>query len=157
LKQIGLKGRGVGSTSNGLAVVGETLKKWGVPDGWTMRDGSGLSSENRFSCDDFDVLLDRFAGKFPQLLAVAGKSGTLREMFLDTPMEGILVGKTGTLSGVKALAGYVPIDGDEPVRFVLLLNRSGIDNKSAYRPLWALLGDGLRRASAGPRMDDLAP
>jgi D-alanyl-D-alanine carboxypeptidase len=91
------------------------------------------------------------------MMAVAGKTGTLREMFLDSPLEGILVGKTGTLNGVKALAGYVPIDGDDPVRFVLLLNKPGIDNKSAYRPVWALLGDGLRRASAGPRTDDLAP
>lgn len=157
LKQIGLKGKGVGSTANGLAVVGETLKKWGIPDGWTMHDGSGLSSDNKFSCDVFDALLDRFAEKFPQMMAVAGKTGTLREMFLDSPLEGILVGKTGTLNGVKALAGYVPIDGDDPVRFVLLLNKPGIDNKSAYRPVWALLGDGLRRASAGPRTDDLAP
>ena len=90
-------------------------------------------------------------------MAVAGKSGTLREMFRDTPLEGLLVGKTGTLNGVKALAGYVPIDGDEPVRFVLLLNKPGVDNKSAYRPIWSLLGDGLRRAAAGPRASDLAP
>jgi len=157
LKQIGVKGKGVGSTADGLAVVSETLKKWGIPDGWTMHDGSGLSADNKFSCAVFDALLDRFVDRFPTLLAVAGKTGTLRESFLDSPLEGVLVGKTGTLNGVKALAGYVPIDGDEPVRFVLLLNKPGIDNKSAYRPLWAMLSDGLRRASAGPRSADLAP
>ncbi len=157
LKHIGLKGKGLGSTANGLAVVAETLAKWGVPDGWSMLDGSGLSSGNKFSCALFDALLVRFESTFPGLMAVAGKSGTLREMFRDTPLEGLLVGKTGTLNGVKALAGYVPIDGDEPVRFVLLLNKPGVDNKSAYRPIWSLLGDGLRRASAGPRASDLAP
>lgn len=157
LKQIGLKAKGLGSTANGLAVVSETLGKWGIPTGWEMHDGSGLSSRNKFSCTVFDALLERFADRFPSLLAVAGKTGTLREMFGDSPVEGVLVGKTGTLSGVKALAGYVPVEGDEPVRFVLLLNRPGIDNKSAYRPIWSLLGDGLARASAGPRTVDLAP
>ena len=88
---------------------------------------------------------------------VAGKTGTLRDMFRDGPLDGVLVGKTGTLSGVKALAGYVPVEGDSPVRFVMLLNKDGIDNKTAYRPIWALLGNGLGRASAGPRIDDLAP
>ena len=105
----------------------------------------------------FDAILARFSSSFPSLLAVAGKTGTLREMFLDTPLAGVLVGKTGTLSGVKALAGYVPTEGDEPVRFVLLLNKPGIDNKSAYRPLWSRLGEGLQRASATPRTADLAP
>lgn len=157
LKQVGLKGKGVGSTSNGLAVVSDTLKKWGLDAGWEMHDGSGLSSGNRFSCALFDALLERFADRFPSLLAVAGKTGTLRDMFRDGPLDGVLVGKTGTLSGVKALAGYVPVEGDSPVRFVMLLNRDGIDNKTAYRPIWALLGNGLGRASAGPRVDDLAP
>jgi len=157
LKQIGLKGKGVGSTADGLAVVSETLSKWGVPSGWEMHDGSGLSSKNRFPCSVFDSLLAKFSDRFPALLAVAGKTGTLREMFSGSPLEGVLVGKTGTLSGVKALAGYVPVEGDEAVRFVLLMNRTGIDNKSAYRPIWALLGEGLARASAGPRADDLAP
>ena len=157
LKQIGLKVKGVGSTSNGLAVVAETMEKWDVPGDWEMQDGSGLSSGNKFSCAVFDSVLRRFSSQFPTLLAVAGRTGTLREMFLGTPLQGVLVGKTGTLSGVKALAGYVPTEGDEPVRFVLLLNKPGIDNKSAYRPLWSRLGEGLQRASAVPRAADLAP
>ena len=157
LKQVGLKAKGVGSTANGLSAVADTMKKWGLESGWVMQDGSGLSSGNKFPCAVFDAILARFSSSFPSLLAVAGKTGTLREMFLDTPLAGVLVGKTGTLSGVKALAGYVPTEGDEPVRFVLLLNKPGIDNKSAYRPLWSRLGEGLQRASATPRTADLAP
>ena len=90
-------------------------------------------------------------------MSIAGQRGTLRHQFNGTSLEGRVFGKTGTLSGVKALAGYVPVEGDSPVRFVMLLNKDGIDNKTAYRPIWALLGNGLGRASAGPRVDDLAP
>lgn len=155
LKQIGLKVKGSGSTAAGVQAVNETLSKWGFTAEY--RDGSGLSSGNRVSCSVVSGVLARDKDVLPGLLAVAGKTGTLREMFTGSPLEGVLVGKTGTLSGVKALAGYVPVDGDDQVRFVLLLNREGIDNKSAYRPLWDLLAQGLRRASAAPRSTDLAP
>lgn len=155
LKHIGLSARGEGSTAQGLEVVRALLREWGVTAEY--RDGSGLSSANKLGCETVSSLLDRVKGDLPGLLAVAGRSGTLRESFSGSPLEGRLVGKTGTLSGVKALAGYVPVDGDDPVRFVLLMNHTGIDNKSAYRPVWSALARGLERASSGPRTSDLAP
>ena len=72
-------------------------------------------------------------------------------------MKGLLRAKTGTLSGVKALVGYLPLEGDDPVRFSLILNGTGIDNRSAYRPVWQVLGNALVKASASPRPADLAP
>lgn len=156
LKQIGLKTSGVGSTQAGIDAVNKKLAEWGV-NGQTVRDGSGLSSLNRLTCDGLVSLLDRFDSVLPPLLAVASESGTLREMFLDTAAEGRLLAKTGTLSGVKALAGYLPVDGDGSVRFAFVMNRSGIDNRSAYRPLWNRLAEGLSGARGTPRPSDLAP
>ncbi len=156
LKQIGLKASGIGSTKAGIDAVNKTLAEWGVA-GQTVRDGSGLSSLNRLTCDGLVSLLDRFDATLPPLLAVASESGTLRDMFADTPAEGRLVAKTGTLSGVKALAGYMPVDGDGAVRFALVMNRPGIDNRSAYRPLWNRLAEGLSAARETPRPTDLAP
>ena len=156
LKQIGLKASGIGSTQAGIEAVNKKLAEWAV-SGQTVRDGSGLSSLNRLTCDGLVSLLDRFDGALPPLLAVASETGTLREMFADTPAEGRLLGKTGTLSGVKALAGYMPVDGDDPVRFALVMNRAGIDNRSAYRPLWNRLAEGLDGARGTPRPSDLAP
>lgn len=155
LKHIGLKAKGAGTTANGVAAVAETLSKWGVSA--TYVDGSGLSSANAVSCSAVASILAKFSDSFPSLLAVAGRTGTLRDILDGSPLAGVLVGKTGTLSGVKALAGYVPVDGDVPVSFVLLLNKPGIDNKSSYRPVWNALVAGLARASAGPRASDLAP
>lgn len=157
LKHIGLKSKGVGSTLAGLQAVGEKLKDWGTGSSVVLKDGSGLSSLDKVSCSDLQFLLDRFEGTLPGLLAVAGETGTLRETFVDSSLKGLLRAKTGTLSGVKALAGYVPLEGDDPVRFVLLLNKTGIDNKTSYRPLWNALAVALARASSSPRGAELAP
>ena len=157
LKHIGLKGKGTGSTAAGLEIVSERLKEWGTGTSLVQKDGSGLAAVDKISCSDLQFLLDRFKDSLPALLPVAGETGTLREAFTDSPLKGILRGKTGTLSGVKALAGYVPLEGDDPVRFALLLNKPGIDNKSAYRSLWNSLATALSRADSAPRPTELAP
>lgn len=157
LKHIGLKGKGSGSTAAGLEVVFERLKAWNTGGSVVLRDGSGLSAADRISCADIQFLLDKFKDVLPGLLPVAGETGTLREAFTDSQLRGVLRGKTGTLSGVKALAGYVPLEGDDPVRFALLLNKPGIDNKTAYRPIWNGLANGLSRAQSSPRPAELAP
>jgi serine-type D-Ala-D-Ala carboxypeptidase/endopeptidase (penicillin-binding protein 4) len=156
LKEIGLVAKKSGSTAAGLQVVQETLAQWGIAD-VVMQDGSGLSSANKISCNVFAKLLARETKTLPSLLAVAGVSGTIRDSFESSSVKGRLVGKTGTLNGVKALVGYLPLEGEQPVMFSLILNRAGIDNKTAYRPIWNALGDALNRASATPKTDQLAP
>lgn len=156
LKELGYKKRKQGTTAAGLAVVMSVLQRWGIKD-VTMFDGSGLSSGNKTSCNTFMTLLDRLSDVLPGLLAIAGTSGTLSNAFVDSPMRGRIVGKTGTLSGVKSLVGYVPLTGSDPLRFALLMNTPGIDNQSAYRPIWNTLADALSRAKATPRPDQLTP
>jgi len=156
LKEIGFVAKKSGSTAAGLQVVQETLAKWGITD-VVIQDGSGLSSANKISCNVFARLLTREKKILPSLLAVAGATGTIRDAFESSPVKGRLVGKTGTLNGVKALVGYLPLESEQPVIFSLMLNRAGIDNKTAYRPIWNALGDALNRASASPKSDQLAP
>ena len=90
-------------------------------------------------------------------MAVAGETGTLRETFDGTAVAGVLRGKTGTLNGVKALVGYVPVSNSGPVSFTLLMNKTGIDNQGSYRPIWYSLADVLNRASASPSTEQLTP
>ncbi len=157
LKEVGYVKKKSGSTASGLQVVNEYLAKWGLLDSVSVNDGSGLSSSNKISCNAFSQLLDKGKKSLPGLMAVAGVSGTIRDAFDGTPVQGRLVGKTGTLNGVKALVGYVPLTNEQPLVFSLLLNKALIDNKSAYRPIWDAFGTAIGKAKANPQPDQLAP
>ncbi len=104
----------------GRAVRAE-LRKLGVPlDGARFADGSGLDRRNRVSARLLTGLLTRAADPaHPTLrpvltgLPVGGFSGTLRSRYADgSPAAGLIRAKTGTLTGVNALAGTaVTADG----------------------------------------------
>jgi D-alanyl-D-alanine carboxypeptidase/D-alanyl-D-alanine-endopeptidase (penicillin-binding protein 4) len=157
LKEIGLKVSGTASTLGGVQAVRGVLESWGLAEAVTVADGSGLSRENRVPCTVFASLLERLVDRLPGLLPVAGESGTLRAIFEGESVEGRLLGKTGTLSGVKSLVGYVPVENGSPVRFTMVMNSAGIDNQSRYRPVWYSMGSAMARASATPSAEQLSP
>ena len=157
LKEIGYASKGTGSTAAGLTAVKEQLVKWKLDKDVVLFDGSGLASDGRIPCDAFMSLLNTFSTVMPNLMAIAGETGTIRDTFDGTAVAGKLRAKTGTLNGVKALVGYLPITNSDPVTFSLLINKSGIDNQSAYRPIWYSLADVLNRASASPSVEQLTP
>ncbi len=157
LKEIGFASKGTGSTADGLSAVHEQLVKWKLDKDVQLFDGSGLASDGRIPCDVFMSLLNTFSSTLPNLMATAGNTGTLRDAFDGTAVAGKLRGKTGTLNGVKALVGYLPIANAGPVSFSLLMNRAGIDNQGSYRPIWYSLADVLNRASAVPSVEQLTP
>lgn len=157
LKEIGFNKMKSGSTAAGLEVVNKYFADKKITPLPSLADGSGLSGSNQASCQSFMTLLNAQAAQLAPLFAIAGTSGTLTTAFEDSPMNGRLLGKTGTLSGVKSLVGYLPVEGGQPVVFAFIMNANGIDNKSSYRPLWNALGDALNKAKSTPRADQLAP
>jgi len=157
LKEIGFASTATGSTAAGLTAVTEQLAKWKLDKDVQLFDGSGLASDGRIPCDVFMSLLNTFSTTLPGLMATAGETGTIRDTFDGTAVAGKLRGKTGTLNGVKALVGYLPITNAGPVTFSLLMNKTGIDNQGSYRPIWYSLADVLNRASASPSMEQLTP
>jgi serine-type D-Ala-D-Ala carboxypeptidase/endopeptidase (penicillin-binding protein 4) len=139
LKELGVASAGEGSRPAGARVVTERLESWQIPvDGVTIDDGSGLSRANRLTCDAVVALLDRspVAELLAASLPVAGRSGTLVEEFLDSPVEGELRAKTGTLSDVKALSGFTPDADGRPAVFSVMLNEDGANDPSVYLPVW---------------------
>ena len=144
LKEIGYAARGEGTRAAGASVVGERLAEWGVPlPGATIVDGSGLSRDNRLTCESLSAVLaiSPVADDVVDLLPVAGRDGTLDDQLIGTPAEGELRAKTGTLTGVKALSGVMDGEDGDPVEFALVLNGDGANDPSIYTPYWASVID----------------
>jgi len=115
MKEIGLSTSDQGSFEAGAAGLTQLLSDAGVPiDGVQVVDGTGLTTEDQFTCTTLVDVLTR-PGTGPVVrdgLAVAGESGTLAVRWRGTPVAGRMRAKTGTLRNVTALAGEVqPLAG----------------------------------------------
>lgn len=158
LKEIGLKASGQGTREAGIARVRAVLEARGLDiSTLTMIDGAGLDRSNRFSCDLVQALLVADDGTFANSLAVAGRTGTLKDLFIGNPVEGGLRGKTGTLTGAKALAGLVPYTDTQSIAYTLILNGPNVANQSFYRPLWNQMGEIFATLDASPSVAEIAP
>ncbi len=148
-----------GTLEKGTRAVGAWLVERGIdPARFRLVNGSGLTHENRITPIDLARLLraiyfePALAPDFLPSLAVAGIDGTIRNRFLGTSAVGLVRGKTGTLSGVSALSGYVGDKGDVLVFSILV---EGFRNRSTHAVRHAqvrLVEAMLRylRAEAGP-------
>ncbi len=59
---------------------------------------------------------------------------------------------------MKGLIGYLPVEGGSLIRFVVLLDATGIDEPSAFVPIWEeLLGEAIGSYPSGPIADQLLP
>lgn len=128
LRALDLSGRPA-TPERGLARVRETLAQWGIPpDRYVMRDGSGLSRYNFASADMLVALLTHawrdpaIGDRFVEALPEAGRSGTLADRLKGTPAEGRIRAKTGTMTHVRSLAGYLRTRDGEPLVFAILAN-----------------------------------
>jgi D-alanyl-D-alanine carboxypeptidase/D-alanyl-D-alanine-endopeptidase (penicillin-binding protein 4) len=111
----------------GLTVVRDTLSKWGVPpERYVARDGSGLSRNDYLSADVLTRVLTavwrdpRHLEPFRSALPQAGVSGMLANNLKDTAASGRVWAKTGSMSNVRSLAGYVTTLDNEPLVFTFM-------------------------------------
>jgi D-alanyl-D-alanine carboxypeptidase/D-alanyl-D-alanine-endopeptidase (penicillin-binding protein 4) len=116
----------------GLKELKIALTQLGVnPNSYILADGSGLSRHNLISPEALVQTLKLMANSsdasiYRASLPVAGESGTLKNRFNSTPNRVILQAKTGTLSGVSALSGYVEVPNYEPLVFSIIVNQSDL-------------------------------
>ena len=119
-----------GTSVDGLAELRRVLADYiGLdPDAYRFADGSGLSWYNYVSPDQIADLLTaayhdaEIGGHFREALPIAGVDGSLRNRMKDTPAMGNLRAKTGTLTGVSCLSGYVYTRDGEPLVFSIMMN-----------------------------------
>lgn len=161
LKEMGFAESGTGTRAAGLSAMSQSLTDLGVPmAGVRLRDGSGLSRENRATCAALLSVVQLGRGTAIDAgLPVAAVSGTLAGEFVESVMAERLRAKTGTLTGVKALAGVVdPISADAgTIEFVMVLNTETAADAEVYVPLWTVLGDRFATYPSGPAPSLLGP
>ena len=113
----------------GRDVMREVLESWGVdPSRVIVADGSGLSRYNYVTARTLVDVLQRMhddprhASPFLATLPVAARSGTLETRLTGTAAAGKVHAKTGSMSNVRALSGYVTSADGETLAFAILAN-----------------------------------
>ena len=112
----------------GLEIVRNFLRQAGIGDNdVALNDGSGLSRNDLISANTTVALLTfmtkhKYFAQFRDALPIAGVDGTLRTRMRGTPAEGNVRAKTGSLSSVASLSGYVTTAGGEHLVFSMMLN-----------------------------------
>jgi serine-type D-Ala-D-Ala carboxypeptidase/endopeptidase (penicillin-binding protein 4) len=152
LKAIGAVKKGQGSFEAGLQVVSEFLNKAGIASGYQQVDGSGLSRLDLVSPELMVDLLRYVSTRpyysaFADSLPVAGVDGTLKRRMAGTPAEKNMQAKTGSMSGVHSLAGYINTMNGDKLAFSINLN--GVYKSSAA----SILEDKIGSLLAGEHED----
>lgn len=105
----------------------ELMKRAGLdPNQYKVADGSGLSLYNYASAEMFVAILG-YAWRTQSIhdhllssLPIAGYDGTLQKRMVGTEAEGKVYAKTGTLTGVVSLAGYLTTANGHTLAFAIL-------------------------------------
>jgi D-alanyl-D-alanine carboxypeptidase/D-alanyl-D-alanine-endopeptidase (penicillin-binding protein 4) len=130
IRHMGWRKGGRGEFRKGKAVACRWMASAGLDTtviAWI--DGSGLSRRNLLSPDWVVQLLQvmahhPYAEDFHESLAVMGQRGTLECRSADTPLAGNIWAKTGTMSGLSCISGYMQTKRRTRLVFSIMVNGS---------------------------------
>ena len=137
-KAIGAYAGGSGTTARGMHVAGEVAAPMLGEDASLVHlaDGSGLSHANRTTAGALARLLagaaanPAIAKPLAGALSVMGANGTLAHRLPE--LRGRVLGKSGTLDNVSALAGYVTARSGRRFSFAVLMNVPALSDWDAH-------------------------
>ncbi len=120
------------------------LKRWlenkGLPaTNAYFADASGLSRKNKITTKLVVLFLDKMRyfndfKAFQSTLSITGVRGTLAKRFVNSELSGKFFGKTGTLSNVFALSGFL-YKNEKPIIISIIQNSNKIDKEKAFKLL----------------------
>jgi len=120
------------------------LKRWlenkGLPvTNAYFADASGLSRKNKITTKLVVLFLDKMRyfndyKAYQSTLSITGVRGTLAKRFVNSELSEKFFGKTGTLSNVFALSGFL-YKNDNPIILSIIQNSNKIDKEKAFKLL----------------------
>ena len=120
------------------------LKRWlenkGLPvTNAYFADASGLSRKNKITTKLVVLFLDKMRyfndfKAYQSTLSITGVRGTLAKRFVNSELSGKFFGKTGTLSNVFALSGFL-YKNERPIIISIIQNSNKIDKEKAFKLL----------------------
>lgn len=116
------------------------LSQQGLPmQGVRIADGSGLDRTNRLTSRFLTALLLRmdqhpYGRTYISSMAIAGRRGTLRNLYNGTTLDGRVYAKTGTLTGVRSISGLLVTEAG-PRYFSAISNGASTPNATIGRIL----------------------
>ena len=123
------------NSKTSIEAINQSLTKLDIdPEEYFLVDASGLSRQNLITPQTLVKIL-RIMSRSPEVesyrdsLAIAGVNGTLKNRFRNTSVSHQLWGKTGTLTGVGTLSGYIYPFQYPTLVFSILLNNSEVSNQ----------------------------
>jgi D-alanyl-D-alanine carboxypeptidase/D-alanyl-D-alanine-endopeptidase (penicillin-binding protein 4) len=135
LKTLGAVKGEEGSAAAGATIVRDTVQSLGGPTNFDMVDGSGLTRYNLISARHILSVLEGMSRQetfeaYYDSLPVAGVDGTLQNRMKGTAAEQNVRAKTGSMTGVNSLSGYVTTPDGKKLAFSILLNGYVKDGKT---------------------------
>ena len=124
------------NTDDTIEALELSLNKLGInAEDYVLVDASGLSRQNLISpitiVEILNLMLTSQSNSkiYQQSLALAGINGTLKNRFSNTFVRGRFWGKTGTLTGVGALSGYLFLPNEQTLIVSIMVNNCDLSNK----------------------------
>ncbi len=128
-KHIGYSIKNTASTDKGTEAITEFWESKGIDPGTLlMADGSGLSRYNAITAKTLTQILNymqnksQYAQIFESSVPVVGINGTQKYYFQYSHLKGKALAKTGSMTNIRSLAGYMTTQNGTPVSFSIIVN-----------------------------------
>jgi D-alanyl-D-alanine carboxypeptidase/D-alanyl-D-alanine-endopeptidase (penicillin-binding protein 4) len=150
VKELGLVFSNSGTTSKGIEVIYKYLSEKGIEtEALFMVDGSGLSPLDAVSSWQVAELLRymKKEGKYftwlHSSLPDAGKEGTLKQIFRDPIFESSLRAKSGSMTVVRAYAGFLKAKSGKELIFCIIINNFSGSSKEIISNIERILKEAI--------------